>query len=71
MSATRSPPVPNAKISTGCTIRNAILDEGCEVPPGMEIGVDRAADSRRFHVTGNGVVLVTVDMLHAIAPAHA
>ena len=67
----RSVVLPNAKISAGCTIRHAILDEGCEVPLGMEIGVDRAADSRRFHVTGNDVVLVTVDMLHAIAPAHA
>jgi hypothetical protein len=33
----------------------------------MTIGVDAAADARHFHVTGNGVVLVTVDMLHAIA----
>jgi len=67
----RSVVLPNAKISAGCTIRHAILDEDCEVPPGMEIGVDRAADSRRFHVTGNGVVLVTVDTLHAIGRAHA
>ena len=67
----RSVVLPNAKISAGCTIRHAILDEDCEVPPGMEIGVDRAADSRRFHVTGNGVVLVPVDTLHAIGRAHA
>ena len=67
----RSVVLPNAKISAGCTIRHAILDEDCEVPPGMEIGVDRAADSRHFYVTGNGVVLVTVDTLHAIGRAHA
>lgn len=67
----RSVVMPNVRISVDCNIRHAILDEGCEVPPGMEIGVDRAADSRRFHVTGNGVALVTVDMLQAIAPAHA
>ena len=67
----RSVVLPNVKIGAGCTIQYAILDEDCEVPAGMEIGVDRAADSRRFHVTGNGVVLVTVDMLHAIVPANA
>lgn len=63
----RSLLLPDAKVSPGCDIRHAILDEGCEVPRGMTIGVDAATDARRFHVTGNGVVLVTVDMLHAIA----
>jgi glucose-1-phosphate adenylyltransferase len=67
----RSVVLPDVRIGANCTIRNAILDEGCEVPPGVQIGVDRAADSRRFHVTGNGVVLVTDDMLHAIALAQA
>jgi glucose-1-phosphate adenylyltransferase len=67
----RSVVMPNVRIGADCTIRNAILDEGCEVPQGTEIGIDRAADSRRFHVTGNGVVLVTADMLQAITPANA
>ena len=67
----RSVVLPQVKIGAGCTIRGAILDEGCDVPPGMEIGVDRAADSQRFHVTGNGVVLVTDDMLNALTPAGA
>jgi glucose-1-phosphate adenylyltransferase len=55
--------LPNVKIGTGCTIRDAILDEGCEIPEGMQIGVDRAADAERFHVTDRGVVLVTPEML--------
>jgi len=42
--------LPNVKIGVGCTIRQAILDEGCEVPDGLQIGVDRAADEARFHV---------------------
>jgi glucose-1-phosphate adenylyltransferase len=65
----RSVVLPDVKISADCNIRHAILDEGCELPAGTQIGVDRAADSKHFHVTGNGVVLVTADMLHAIAPA--
>ncbi len=61
--------LPDVKISADCNIRHAILDEGCELPAGTQIGVDRAVDSKLFHVTGNGVVLVTADMLHAVAPA--
>jgi glucose-1-phosphate adenylyltransferase len=63
----RSVLLPNVKVGAGCMIRRAILDEGCEVPPGMEIGVDHVDDSQRFHVTGNGVVLVTTDMLRTLA----
>jgi glucose-1-phosphate adenylyltransferase len=59
----RSMILPNAAIGGGCTITRAIVDEGCEVPDGTTIGTDREADARRFHVTGNGVVLVTPDML--------
>jgi glucose-1-phosphate adenylyltransferase len=61
--------LPNVKIGMGCTIRQAILDEGCEVPDGMQIGVDRGADAARFHVTEGGVVLVTPEMLQRSAPA--
>jgi glucose-1-phosphate adenylyltransferase len=55
--------LPNVKIGMGCTIRGAILDEGCEVPDGTKIGVDRSADAARYHVTDGGVVLVTPEML--------
>jgi glucose-1-phosphate adenylyltransferase len=52
-------------VGAGASIHRAILDEGCEIPPGMQVGVDLDADRRRFHVTDNGVVLVTPDMLRA------
>lgn len=67
----RSVVLPNVRIGAGCTIRNAILDEGCDVPPDTQIGVDLSADALRFHVTGREVVLVTDDMLLAMAPAQA
>jgi glucose-1-phosphate adenylyltransferase len=60
--------LPHVAIGRGCVVRGAILDEGCEVPDGTRIGVDRAADTARFHVTEKGVVLVTADMLRALAP---
>jgi glucose-1-phosphate adenylyltransferase len=59
--------LPHVEIGRGCMIRGAILDEGCEIPDGMTIGIDRVADSGRFHVTDKGVVLVTADMLRSLA----
>ncbi|HTL92970.1 MAG TPA: hypothetical protein VL176_11520, partial [Steroidobacteraceae bacterium] len=65
----RSVILPNVEIGMGCTIRGAIVDEGCEIPDSMQIGVDRAADVRRFDVTEKGVVLVTPDMLRRLQAA--
>ena len=63
----RSVILPHVEIGKGCVIRGAILDEGCEIPAGMTIGVDHAADASRFNVTDKGVVLVTADMLRSLA----
>ncbi|TLY90509.1 MAG: glucose-1-phosphate adenylyltransferase, partial [Gammaproteobacteria bacterium] len=62
----RSVVLPHAEIGRGCAISGAIIDEGCEVPDGTHIGLEREADARRFHVTDKGVVLVTVDMLRSL-----
>jgi glucose-1-phosphate adenylyltransferase len=50
-------------VGKGCRISRAIIDEDCRIPDGMVIGEDPARDAERFHVTENGVVLVTADML--------
>jgi glucose-1-phosphate adenylyltransferase len=63
----RSVLLPHVRIGKRCRIWRAIIDEGCTVPDGVVIGEDRDADARRFHVTQNGVVLVTGEMLAAIA----
>jgi glucose-1-phosphate adenylyltransferase len=55
--------LPGVEIGRDCTIRRAIIDRGTEIPPGTEIGVDPVADRLRFTVTGNGVILVTPEML--------
>jgi glucose-1-phosphate adenylyltransferase len=65
-SIARSVVLNNVEIGRNCKIHGAILDEACEVPDGTQIGTDRAADARRFHVTENGVVLVTPDMLRRL-----
>jgi glucose-1-phosphate adenylyltransferase len=63
----RSVVLPHVLIGSGCHIRGAIIDEGCEIPEGMHIGLDGADDARRFVVTEKGVVLVTPDMLRRLS----
>jgi glucose-1-phosphate adenylyltransferase len=62
----RSVLLPNVSIGKGCRISGAIIDEGCEIPSGMSIGVEHAEDARRFYVTEKGVVLVTTDMIRRL-----
>jgi len=59
----RSVIMPGVHIGRNCIIRNAIIDEHCDIPDGMHIGVDTARDRERFDVTPRGVVLVTPETL--------
>jgi glucose-1-phosphate adenylyltransferase len=59
----RSVVMPSVHIGRNCIIRNAIIDEHCDIPDGMQIGVDPVADRERFDLTPKGVVLVTPDRL--------
>ncbi len=54
---------PEVDIGRHCIIHKAVIDKGCRIPPNTRIGVDPEEDSRRFHVSENGVVLVTPEML--------
>jgi len=62
----RSIILPNVDIAEDCRIVHTIIDEDTEVPAGTVIGEDPAEDRRRFHVTEEGVVLVTGEMLEAL-----
>ena len=55
--------LPQVHIGEGCRIRRAIVERGCIIPPGTEIGYDPAADAQRFSVTPGGVTLVIPEML--------
>jgi glucose-1-phosphate adenylyltransferase len=59
--------LPSVTIGRHVKINRCIIDEGCVVPDDMVIGSDPAADQERFYVTRRGVVLVTPDMLRALA----
>jgi glucose-1-phosphate adenylyltransferase len=45
-------------VHPGAKIRRAIVDKWVEVPSGVEIGYDRAADEARFTVTPSGITVV-------------
>ena len=62
----RSVVLPHVEVGRGCLIHGANVDEGGEIPDATSIGVDRASDARRFHVSDKGVVLVTPDMLRKL-----
>ena len=58
--------LPKVNIGKHCRITRAIIDKGCVIPDGTIIGEDRAEDAKRFHVTPEGIVLVTPAMLGQI-----
>jgi len=55
--------MPTTEIGRNCRLTRVVIDRGCRIPEGMVIGEDAELDARRFHRTGNGVVLVTCEML--------
>ena len=59
--------LPGADIGQRCRLRKVVVDEGCQIPPGMVIGWDAKDDARRFYRSPDGVVLVTRAMVGALA----
>jgi glucose-1-phosphate adenylyltransferase len=55
--------LPNVRVGNNVVLKRAVVDRGCEIKEGTEIGVDAEQDRRRFHVTENGITLVTPEML--------
>ena len=55
--------LPDVDVGRGCVIRRAVIDRRCQIPDGMQIGVDPVADAKRFYVSEKGITLVTPEML--------
>ncbi len=55
--------LPGVTVGKNCTIMHAVIDRGCTIPDGMQIGIDDREDSKRFYVSPSGIVLVTPEML--------
>ena len=58
--------LPDVDVGRGCKLRKVVIDNGCVIPPGMQIGFDAAEDAKRFYRSEGGVVLVTRAMLEAL-----
>lgn len=56
--------LPDVVVNRRCKIKRAILDVGCQIPAGMEIGIDPEKDEAMgFRITESGITLVTPDHL--------
>lgn len=56
--------LPQAEIGQNCVLKDCIIDRHCIIPDGMQIGVDKELDRKRFRLSSTGnVVLVTPNML--------
>ena len=55
--------LPNVDVGRYVILKRAIVDKNCKIPDGLQVGVNPEADRKRFHVSSNGVTLVTADML--------
>ena len=55
--------LPNVEIGRNSIVKRAVIDKNCRIPPETQIGVDPAADRKRFFVTERGITLVTPEML--------
>ena len=40
-----------------------VIDHGVKIPDGLIVGEDSGADAKRFRRTGNGIVLITQQMI--------
>ena len=55
--------LPDVHIGEHVRLRKVVVDKRARVPDGLEVGYDQRKDKQRFHVTDNGVTLVTAEML--------
>ncbi|MFZ2540917.1 MAG: glucose-1-phosphate adenylyltransferase [Gallionella sp.] len=55
--------LPNVNIGSHVTLKRVIVDKSCHIPEGLVVGENPEEDRKRFHVSSNGVTLITPDML--------
>lgn len=55
--------LPNVEVGRNVKIRRAVVDKNCVIPEGLVVGYDAVEDAKRFHVSANGITLITPEML--------
>ena len=61
--------LPGVVVGRNVVMRCAVVDQGCVLPDGLQVGVDTEGDRARFHVTAAGVTLVTAAALETLRTA--
>jgi glucose-1-phosphate adenylyltransferase len=59
--------LPRCQIGREARLTRAVLDRGVIIPPGMVVGEDPEEDKARFHLTPNGICLITPEMIERLA----
>ncbi len=55
--------LPDVEIGRNVVLKRVIVERGCRLPEGLQVGVNPEEDRERFEVTSNGVTLVVPEML--------
>lgn len=55
--------LPKVDIGRYVKLNKVVVDKGCRIPDGMEVGFNRDKDAERFYVSESGVTLITPEML--------
>jgi glucose-1-phosphate adenylyltransferase len=55
--------LPNVQIGRRVRLKRVVVDKLCVLPDDFSAGIDPESDRRRFHVTENGITLITPEML--------
>jgi len=59
--------LPYVTIGRNARLTKVVIDRGVVIPEGLVIGEDPEEDARRFRRTGNGVCLITQNMIDRLA----
>ncbi|MFO1320735.1 MAG: glucose-1-phosphate adenylyltransferase [Burkholderiales bacterium] len=55
--------LPDVVVERDVSLRRCVVDKHCILPRGLRAGFDPVRDAGHFHVTENGITLITPDML--------
>jgi glucose-1-phosphate adenylyltransferase len=59
--------LPSVHVGRNCHIERCVIEKGCEIPDGTEIGLDEQADARNYYISPEGVRVVTPEMLGQVS----
>lgn len=55
--------LPKVEIGKHVVLKRVVIDKGCKIPDGLQIGVNPEEDRKRFCVSEKGITLVSPEML--------